>query len=322
MRRQLLLAQFASMPWALMPERYDACAAVLQRWASGERASIEVMDQVEENKTAREARRASAGAASGGGIAVIPVYGVLTQRGNMMDEISGGGSASTQMLSSMLREAVDDESVSSILLDIDSPGGSVYGISELGDEIYQARSKKPVTALANSLAASAAFWLGSQANDFYVTPGGEVGSIGVILQHQDWSKSNEMNGVKVTYITAGKFKSEGNPNEPLSDDALAYEQSRVDDYYGAFTKAVARGRSVPIGSVRDDMGQGRVLGADAALAAKMVDGVMTFDQTIKQIRTNLRQGKGAMAEDAARIKAQAAVAAAHRDARIRISSQG
>lgn len=323
MRRELLLAQFASMPWALMPERYEACAAVLQRWASGEKASIEVMDQVKENKVAREARRASSGGASGGGIAVIPVYGVLTQRGNMMDDLSGPGSTSTQILSSMLSDAVNDESVSAILLDIDSPGGSVYGISELGDEIFQARSKKPVTALANSLAASAAFWLGCQATDFYVTPSGEVGSIGVILQHQDWSKSNEMNGVKVTYITAGKFKAEGNPNEPLSDDAKAYEQSRVDDYYGAFTKAVARGRGVSIGSVRDDMGQGRVLGADAAMAAKMVDGVMTFDQTIKQVRTSLRQSKSAIAEaDMARIKSEAAVAASHRDARIRISSQG
>lgn len=319
MRRQLLLAQFASMPWALMPERYDACAAVLQRWASGEGASAEVMQGVADDREARDARRAAAGGASGGGIAVIPIYGVLTQRGNMMDDLSGPGSASTQMLSSMLSDAVNDESVSAILLDIDSPGGSVYGISELGDEIYQARSKKPVTAIANSCAASAAFWLGCQANEFYATPGGEVGSIGVIAQHQDWSKSNEMNGVKVTYITAGKFKSEGNPNEPLSDDALAYEQSRVDDYYSAFTKAVSRGRGVPVSSVRDDMGQGRVMGADAGVAAKMIDGVMTLDQTIKQIRTNLRQSKSATSDTRHRA---AAIAAAHRDARIRISKQG
>jgi signal peptide peptidase SppA len=295
MRRELFLAHCMGMPWALMPERAEAYSAVVRRWASGERATIEVMDQVDEDRAAREARRAAAGGASTGGIAVIPIYGVLTQRGNMMDDLSGPGSTSTQMLSASLRDAVDDETVSSILLDIDSPGGAVYGISELGDEIYQARSKKPVTAIANSLAASAAYWLGSQANELYVTPGGEVGSIGVICAHEDWSKFNETAGVKVTYITAGKYKSEGNPNEPLSDDARAYEQSRVDDYYSMFTRAVSRGRGVGVSDVRDNMGQGRVMGPDAAIAAKMVDGIATFDQTVKRIRSNLRQSKGASA---------------------------
>jgi signal peptide peptidase SppA len=295
MKRQLLLAHLMGMPWALMPERAEAYAAVIRRWASGEHASIEVMDQVEEDREAREARRAAAGGASTGGIAVIPVYGVLTQRGNMMDDLSGPGSTSTQMLSASLREAIDDESVSAILLDIDSPGGAVYGTSEFGDEVYQARSKKPITAIANSLAASAAYWLGSQATEFYVTPGGEVGSIGVICSHEDWSKYNEMAGVKVSYITAGKFKSESNPNEPLSEEARIYEQSRVDDYYSMFTKAVSRGRGVSIADVRDHMGQGRVMGPDAALAAKMVDGIATFDQTLKRIRATLRQSKTASA---------------------------
>jgi signal peptide peptidase SppA len=320
MHRQLLLARFASTPWALLPEYYDACAAVVQRWASGDAASADIMQRIAGDREARDARRASNGA-TGGGIAVIPVYGVLTQRGNMMDDLSGPGSTSTQMLSSMLRDAVDDETVSAILLDIDSPGGSVYGISELGDEIYQARSKKPITALSNSLAASAAYWLASQATEMFVTPGGEVGSIGVIMQHQDWSKNNEMNGIRVTYITApaGGFKAEGNPDEPLSDDARAYEQGRVDEYYSAFTKAVSRGRGVPIASVRDDMGRGRVLGADAALATKMVDGIATFDDTVKRIRGQIKQGRGAQIEHADRIKAQAAIAAARRDEQIRIS---
>ena len=299
MRRQLLLAQFASTPWAIMPERYSACAAVLQRWASGERAAVDVMEQVEADRQARDARRAATGNSAGGGISVIPVYGVLTQRGNMMDDVSGPGSTSTQMISSALRDALADETVSAILLDIDSPGGSVYGIQELGEEIYQARSKKPVTAIANSLAASAAYWLGSQASELYVTPGGEVGSIGVIASHSDWSKANEMAGVKVTYVTAGKYKSEMNPDEPLSDEAKAYEQDRVNEYYGAFTKAVARGRGVAIASVRDDMGQGRVLGADAAMAVKMVDGIMTFDQVVKRVRSSVKESRGAQLPRAA-----------------------
>ena len=95
-------------------------------------------------------------------------------------------------------------------------------------------------------------------------------------------------GVKTTLISAGKFKVEGNPYTPLDEEAQAFMQSRVDDYYGAFTKAVARGRGVPVSQVRDGMGQGRVLGADAALTHQMVDGVATLDDLISKMR---RAGK-------------------------------
>ena len=89
-------------------------------------------------------------------------------------------------------------------------------------------------------------------------------------------------------ISAGKFKVEGNPYQPLDDEARAFMQSRVDDYYAAFIKGVARGRGVPLAQVRDGMGQGRVLGADAALAENMVDGIMTFDQLIKKMQKEAR----------------------------------
>ncbi|WP_312262251.1 S49 family peptidase [Limnohabitans sp.] len=89
---------------------------------------------------------------------------------------------------------------------------------------------------------------------------------------------------KPTLISAGKFKVEGNPYVPLDPEAQAFMQSRVDDYYNAFIKAVAKGRGVSVGDVRDGMGEGRVLGADAALAAKMVDGVATFDDVLAKMQ--------------------------------------
>jgi len=178
--------------------------------------------------------------------------------------------------------------VGQILIDIDSPGGSVYGVAELADEIVSARAKKPVVAIANSLAASAAYWIGCSASEFYVTPGGEVGSIGVWQAHQDYSKAMDEAGVKTTLISAGKFKVEGNPYAPLDEEAQGFMQSRVDDYYAAFTKAVAKGRGVSIPQVRDGMGQGRVLGADAALASSMVDGIATFEDVVKKMRRDAR----------------------------------
>ena len=288
MNHQLLVAEYLATPWALMPERLSAVTAVIARWSGDARASDEVMHSVTADRNARDTRRQVSVSNSGGGIAVLPLYGIVTQRGNMVDDVSGPGTASTQQFSNLLRAALQDETVSQILIDIDSPGGSVYGVAELADEIVSARAQKPVVAIANSLAASAAYWIGCSASEFYVTPGGEVGSIGVWQAHQDYSKAMDEAGVKTTLISAGKFKVEGNPYAPLDEEAQGFMQSRVDDYYAAFTKAVAKGRGVPISQVRDGMGQGRVLGADAALASSMVDGIATFEDVVKKMRRDAR----------------------------------
>jgi signal peptide peptidase SppA len=288
MKQPLLIAEFLSTPWALMPERLNALTAVLTRWSQGMPATEEVRARIDADRTAREARRQSLNSAVGGGIAVLPLYGVITQRGNMVDDVSGPGSMSTQMFAQALRQALADDTVSQILIDIDSPGGSVYGVAELADEIAAARAQKPVVAIANSLAASAAYWLGAQADELYVTPGGEVGSIGVWQAHFDYSQALAAEGVTPTLISAGKYKVEGNPYAPLDEEAQSFMQSRVNDYYGAFTKAVARGRAVPIAQVRDGLGQGRVLGADAALAENMVDGISTLDDVLKHMRSRAK----------------------------------
>jgi signal peptide peptidase SppA len=289
MNHQLLVAEFLATPWALMPERLSALAAVVMRWSGGIAAESENMIRVQADRVIRESRRQSASAQSTGGIAVLPLYGVVTQRGNMVDDVSGPGSTSTQQFCTTLRQLLADDTVGQILIDIDSPGGSVYGVAELADEIQSARSQKRIVAVANSLAASAAYWIGCSASEFYVTPGGEVGSIGVWQAHQDYSQALDEAGVKTTLISAGKFKVEGNPYSPLNDEAQSFMQSRVDEYYAAFTKAVARGRGVPISQVREGMGQGRVLGAAAALAQNMVDGIATFDDVLKQMRRDAKQ---------------------------------
>ena len=289
MNHQLLVAEFLATPWALMPERLHALASVVMRWSAGIAADTENMVRIQADRVIRETRRQASAAQSSGGIAVLPLYGIVTQRGNMVDDVSGPGTTSTQQFSAALRQLLADDTAGQILIDIDSPGGSVYGVAELADEIQSARAQKPVVAVANSLAASAAYWIGCSASEFYVTPGGEVGSIGVWQAHQDYSRALEDAGVKTTLISAGKYKVEGNPYSPLDDEAQSFMQSRVDDYYAAFTKAVARGRGVPISQVRDGMGQGRVLGADAALAQNMVDGVATFDEVIKKMRRASKQ---------------------------------
>ena len=268
-------------PWAIAPSKLAIIEAFLARRLGGERLNADEVQAAMQAALPRGPRPQS------GGVAVIPIYGTITQRAGLMTALSGG--TSIDVLTQQFRGALADPNVRAIVFDIASPGGTVYGVQELAAEIYAARGRKPIAAVATSMAASAAYWIGCSASEFYVTPGGEVGSIGVWQAHQDYSKALEEAGVKTTMISAGKFKVEGNPYSPLDAEALSFMQSRVDDYYAAFTKAVARGRGVPIAQVREGMGQGRVLGADAALAQNMVDGIATLDDVIKKMRRDARQ---------------------------------
>lgn len=290
MKGQFIVAEMLSTPWALQREVLRGHVSVVASWLAGHRGNLAMEDDYEDGgqrMNVFDARRQQANAPlNGSGIYAIPVFGTIVQRAGMMTEWCGG--SSTQQISSALSDAMNDDTVGQILLEFDTPGGSVYGVQELADQINAAKNTKPVIGIANSLSASAGYWLMSQCSECYVTPGGEVGSIGVWQAHEDWSKAMEDAGVKTTLISAGKYKVEGNPYQPLDEESLGFLQSRVDDYYAAFTKAVARGRGVAIDAVRNGMGQGRVLGADQALDEKMVDGVMTRDDVIKSMQKKMR----------------------------------
>ncbi len=288
MKRSLLLAQIMSTPWALMPETLNAMAGILRRWRVGDPIPAATLQHIEADQGVRAARKAANTQAGSGQIAVLPLYGIITQRGNMVDALSGPGSCSTQQFAASLSDALNDPAVEQILIDIDSPGGSVYGVEELATQILVARGQKPVVAVANSLAASAAYWIGSAASEFYCTPGGEVGSIGVWQAHEDISDALKYDGIDVTLISAGKFKVEGNPYEPLTAEATAFLQSRVDDYFNAFVAAVAQARAVNADEVINGMGQGRVMGASAALSLNMIDGILTFDQVVSLVQSRIK----------------------------------
>lgn len=228
-----------------------------------------------------------------GTVAILPLMGTITQRANLLQEYSGG--TSVQLWQAAFREAMADKSVATILIQIDSPGGSVYGIQELAEEIYQARDFKRVVAIADGMAASAAYWIGAAASQFSVTPSGEVGSIGVVAMHVDYSRQLDEEGIAVTFIHAGQKKVEGNPYQPLAADARDFQQSRVDDYYRAFVGAVARGRGVTSKKVEADFGQGRVFGAERAKAVGMVDRIETMTQALARLQDGRRKTTGSTA---------------------------
>jgi signal peptide peptidase SppA len=183
------------------------------------------------------------------------------------------------------RSALADDTVGTIVLDIDSPGGTVTGVPELAAEILAARGTKPVIAVANSMAASAAYWIASAADKIVVTPSGDVGSIGVYTTHQDVSAAMEKEGVKVTYIQAGKYKTDGNPYTPPSEEFLENTQKDVNTFYQMFLNAVAAGRGISAETVAETFGQGRMVMAQDAVACGMADEIATLEQVVGAVVT-------------------------------------
>lgn len=276
-------------PWAILEPKLHEIRQMLELHIRGH---VFTPEEIEARVGSGPSRRDGYTA---GSVAVIPIYGVITPRADVMTDMSGG--TSIDRLQQTLRSALADPKVKSILLDVNSPGGSVAMLNEMATEIRQARRVKPVVAVANTMAASAAYQLASQASELVVTPSGSVGSIGTIATHDDISAMLAKDGVKTTVVSAGKFKAEMSPFAPLTDDAKAELQKTVDKYHAMFVQDVARGRGVTVEQVRNDYGQGRMLLARDALAAGMVDRVDTLDNVLASMeKTNALQQGGVVAE--------------------------
>ncbi len=227
-------------------------------------------------------RSAPAGAT---GIAVLPIYGTLVRRTVGLEAESG--MASYQELATMLDAAIADPNVAAILLDIDSAGGESGGVFDLADRVAAAAKRKPVWALANDMAFSAAYAIGSAASRFIVTRTGGVGSIGVIAMHADQSVKDAKDGVRYTTVFAGARKNDLNPHEPISDEAHAFLKNEVERVYGLFVETVARNRDLSADAVRATEAS-IFYGADA-VAAGLADAVGTFDDVLAEFNQSLSQ---------------------------------
>lgn len=216
-------------------------------------------------------------------IAVIPVWGVISPHARDIEDTSGPPGTAAESVGRLFDMALNDPNVSSIVLDVDSPGGTIGGVPELAGKIFGARGKKKVVASVSGMAASAAYWIATAAEEVAVTPSGEVGSVGVYMVHQDFSGFYGKEGVNHTIIKAGKYKAEGHHAEPLTDEAKASLQGRVDESYGLFVNAVAKHRGVKAADVRGGYGEGRVVSAKAALDMGMVDRIATFDEVVARL---------------------------------------
>lgn len=267
--------QFESAMLAILPERLNDIIA------RREQLAIEGIDI-----TAAINRRATKFNNIKGKVVTVPLHGYISHKATIWSAM--GIETSSETFGQWLETLVGNADVGAIVIDIDSPGGTVAGATGVTDKIFAMRGTKPIIAVVNDMMASAAYFIGSAADEIVSDPDALTGSIGTILVHMDWSQYLENAGLKPTIIKAGDFKAEGNPYEPLTDEAKENFQNEVNAYYENFVAAVARNRGITATKVKSDFGQGRVLMAQKAKSVGMIDRIATLENVIN----DLLGGKG------------------------------
>lgn len=220
------------------------------------------------------------------GVAVLDVTGTLVHKGAWLGSYSG--LTSYDGLSEQLARLVARDDVRALLLNVHSGGGEVAGCFDFVDEIHSLRGKLPIVALAADAACSAAYAIASAADEIVVTQTGEVGSVGVVLTHFDYSRMAEDMGVAVTHIYAGKEKVLGSPYKPLSDADRKKLQSEVDALYELFVAKVARNRGLDADAVRGT--EARVYLAEDAINAGLADRIASGRQVLEELKARVSLG--------------------------------
>lgn len=269
MKYERIIRAISATPWMIHPPKLEEIVTVIEARLAGVQLSPSELAAFQE--------RERGGTAMVGSVAVMPLVGTISQRVGLL---TGSGGVSADEFGQQFDAAMRDPDVSAIVFDSDTSGGSAAGVDELSSKIYKARGQKPIVAVVNSKMHSAGYYIGSAADEVVITPSGMAGSIGTVTAHVDYSKANEQEGIKVTYIHAGKHKVEGNPDEPLGDEARAEIQRTVDAYNDNFVSAVARNRGVKKADVNENFGQGRVFTAKEAVKAGLADRIATLESVI------------------------------------------
>jgi len=258
-----------SQPWAIVPERFAELKAAYDAAGSPD-AFLNLSSKTPEEQLSYD---------NLGGVAVVHLDGVLTKNGDFWNE----GTAMNEAKGAF-RAALDDPSVHSIVLHIDSPGGTVDGTQGLASAISSARGEKPITAYSDGMMASAAYWIGSAADKIYISGDTvEVGSIGVVAAHVDMSRLEENFGVKVTEITAGKYKRIASMHAPLTEEGRSSIQDHVDHLYEVFVDDVAKNRRVSVEKALE-MADGKLFVGQRAVNVGLVDGVATLEEIITDLK--------------------------------------
>jgi signal peptide peptidase SppA len=278
--------------WAIAPEYLPQL--VSRRLAALQRAS-QVGAQAPEPRplpTAAEMAAELAGqSARDTQVAVLRISDVLVPNSSWIGW--DGNGIPMDALGMAIDMLAGDPKVAEIILNFDSPGGSVPGLRDLADKVAAAADAKRVTAVANVVCCSAAYYLAAQAHEIVVAANSMTGSIGVIQVHVDASGFYEKMGLKITELTSVPYKAELSDAHPLTEEAQAELQRRIDMLHAEFEAAVATGRGVTIEQVQADFGQGRFFFSAEAVSRGLADREGTLEQVIAEAQARAKSAKPA-----------------------------
>lgn len=273
-------------PLLLHPQKLDAIIAGLgQRLLGTEGLQIDAAALSPraalpaEMFTTRKGERTERGYRVNEGVAVISAMGGLVHRTRL--EADSSLLIGYNDLAADMEDALTQPEVHAIALVLDSPGGEVSGAFELADRIYAARGRKPIVAVADGMAASAAYLAASAADEVVLTTTSYVGSIGVVMRHVDYSRALANEGINVSHIFAGEHKVDGNPYQPLPTSVREHLQADIEGLYQMFVQAVARHRGMEEQAVRDT--RAAVYRGVAGVAARLADRIGTADAVIADL---------------------------------------
>lgn len=262
-------------PWALTRPMGRVVAQIIARHIAGVDASAEIAALVPRTNVPQPVK--------GSAVAVIPIYGVIAPRMNLLSDFSGG--TTFEALTGQLHDALANDAVKTIVFDVDSPGGSVAGATEFAREVLKARAQKPIIAVAQYLCGSAAYWVMSCATELVAAPSAKVGASEVYMLRDDLSEALATAGIKREVIFAGSVKPIGVDDGPLSDDEKAYIKALCETFYSYQVADIAKGRGVTDSTVRSRFSPGRALAAADALAVGMIDKIGTLTETLARVMT-------------------------------------
>lgn len=249
--------------WLLEQSTLQNLVSVVQRHDSGQKLSAEDVHAIVEAREQERSRPLPAGFQVENGVAVVPISGVIAKFSSQVNGSSQPRGTSIEAIRNGMRQALADDTVETIVLDVDSPGGSADGVPEMADEIYEARSEKRIVAVTDGMIGSAAYFLASQAHEIVATKGAEIGSIGTYAVLVESRRAAEQQGLDVHVLRTGKFKGVGVPGTAITDEQKANIQGRVESINDFFIEAVARGRGIS-GERARELADGSVhLAADA-----------------------------------------------------------
>lgn len=286
-----IIQKLNEAPWMILPGKFGEIVGIAERYMINEKLTADqIAKNIELTSFQSDDDRRVSEDQQPGGIAVISVLDTLVNRANLFDAISGATSYQTLIDKIDAASDVFDD----IVLDFDSPGGSVNGVFQVVEAVARARGKKRkrsnrytgenvrVFSAVNDMAASAAFLIAAHTDRIFVSQGSTLGSIGVMLVHMDFSEQDKARGIRKTVITSGEDKAVGNDSEPLSDDDKKKLQAEVDNLHDIFVSSVSAGREMKLEDVKA-LATGKTFRGQEAITLGLADEFLSLPALIEQI---------------------------------------